>query len=49
VADNCTDANTLTTAALVRSRDALAMLRKHNVPARLVAADGSVTTLGGWP
>jgi thiamine biosynthesis lipoprotein len=49
VADNCTDANTLTTAALVRSQDALTMLREHNVPARLVAADGSVRTLGGWP
>jgi thiamine biosynthesis lipoprotein len=49
VADHCTDANTLTTAALVRGNDALAMLREHNVPARLVAADGSVRTLGGWP
>lgn len=49
VADNCTDANTLTTAALARSADALAMLRDHAVPARLVATDGSVRTLGGWP
>jgi thiamine biosynthesis lipoprotein len=49
VADNCTDANTLTTAALVNGNQALTMLREHNVPARLVAADGSVRTLGGWP
>jgi thiamine biosynthesis lipoprotein len=49
VADHCTDANTLTTASLVRGQDAVAMLRERNVPARLVAADGSVRTLGGWP
>jgi thiamine biosynthesis lipoprotein len=41
--------NTLTTAALVLGDDALAMLREHDVPARLVAADGTVRTLGGWP
>ncbi|MEV6609497.1 FAD:protein FMN transferase [Kutzneria sp. NPDC051319] len=49
VADHCADANTLTTAALVKGHDALALLRAHDVPARLVAADGSVRTLGGWP
>ncbi|MFI9388763.1 FAD:protein FMN transferase [Kutzneria sp. NPDC052558] len=49
VADHCTDANTLTTAALVLGGDALDMLREHDVPARLVAADGTVRTLGGWP
>jgi thiamine biosynthesis lipoprotein len=49
VADHCTDANTLTTAALVLGDDALAMLREHEVPARLIAADGTVRTLGGWP
>jgi len=49
VADHCTDANTLTTAALVLGGDALTMLREHEVPARLVAADGTVRTLGGWP
>lgn len=49
VADHCTDANTLTTAALVRGHDAVTMLRERDVPARLVAADGSVRTLGGWP
>jgi thiamine biosynthesis lipoprotein len=49
VADHCTDANTLTTAALVRGDGALKMLREHEVPARLVAADGTVRTLGGWP
>lgn len=49
VADHCADANTLTTAALVRGDGALKMLREHEVPARLVAADGTVRTLGGWP
>jgi thiamine biosynthesis lipoprotein len=49
VADHCTDANTLTTAALVLGAEAPAMLREHGVPARLVAADGTVRTLGGWP
>ena len=49
VADHCMDANTLTTAALVRGEDAPAMLREHGVPARLVAADGTVRKLGGWP
>ena len=42
-------ANTLTTAALVRGTAAVDWLRARGLPARLVAADGSVTTLGGWP
>ena len=49
VADHCADANTLTTAALVCGDGAVKMLREHEVPARLVAADGTVRTLGGWP
>ncbi|GAA0617634.1 FAD:protein FMN transferase [Kutzneria viridogrisea] len=46
VADRCVDANTLSTATLVRGP---AMVRAHGVPARLVAANGSISTLGGWP
>ncbi|WP_236793694.1 FAD:protein FMN transferase [Amycolatopsis sp. GM8] len=49
VADRCVDANTLTTAALVRGEAAPEWLAAHRVPARLVAADGRVHVLGGWP
>jgi len=46
---SCVMANTLTTAAVVRGPAAPSWLRTQGVPARLVAADGSVTVLGGWP
>ncbi|KAA9153623.1 FAD:protein FMN transferase [Amycolatopsis acidicola] len=49
VADRCVDANTWTTAALVRGQDAPEWLSGLGVPARLVARDGRVHTLGGWP
>lgn len=45
----CVRANTLSTAALVRGDRAVAWLRGLGAPARLVAADGTVTTLGSWP
>jgi thiamine biosynthesis lipoprotein len=45
----CVDANTLSTSAIVRGAAAPDRLRAAAVPARLVAADGQVTTLGGWP
>lgn len=48
-AATCVAANTLTTAALVRGPRAPALLETAGVPARLVAADGTVTRLGGWP
>jgi len=48
-AGSCVDANTATTAALVRGRGAPAWLWGQDVPARLVAADGAVLTVGGWP
>ena len=48
-APSCVDANTQSTAALVRGLAAPARLRAENLPARLVAADRSVCTLGGWP
>jgi thiamine biosynthesis lipoprotein len=48
-ADTCVRANTLTTAALVRGARATHWLSALGAPARLVAADGSVTTLGTWP
>jgi FAD:protein FMN transferase len=45
----CVDANTLSTAAIVRGRIALDWLRDLGVPARLVTADRDVLTIGGWP
>ncbi len=48
-APTCVLANTLSTAAVVRGAAAIGWLRGQNLPARLVAADGSVTLLCGWP
>jgi thiamine biosynthesis lipoprotein len=48
-APSCLRANTLSTAAVVRGEDGMAMLRSAGVPARLVLADGSLRHLGGWP
>jgi thiamine biosynthesis lipoprotein len=49
VAQRCVDANTLTTAALVRGHAALPWLWRSGLPARLVTAGGDLVTLGGWP
>lgn len=49
VAPSCVTANTMTTAAVVRGHGAVEMLRRSGRAARLVAADGSVVRLGGWP
>jgi len=48
-ADTCVRANTWSTAALVRGHAAERDLRRAGVAARLVAADGAVVRLGGWP
>ena len=48
-ADSCVRANTWSTAALVRGHAAERMLRASGLAARLVAADGVVLRLGGWP
>ncbi len=48
-ASTCVAANTLTTAAIVAGASAVNRLRLQGVSARLVAVDGRVTTLGGWP
>lgn len=45
-APSCVDANTQSTAAVVRGLDAPSRIEG---PARLVAADGSVRTVNGWP
>ena len=49
VAESCVDANTGTTAALVRGADGPALVREFGLPGRFVALDGSVVTVAGWP
>jgi thiamine biosynthesis lipoprotein len=48
-AATCVDANTASTAALVRGEAAAPWLHAQHLPARLVRTDGSVLTRGGWP
>ena len=49
VAANCVDANTAATAAIILGEDAPGWLNGHHLAARLVARDGGVTYVGGWP
>jgi FAD:protein FMN transferase len=46
---SCVEANTLTTASVVRGVRAEALLEAEHVPARLVSKGGHVVTVGGWP
>ena len=48
-AGTCTDANTASTAAIVRGAAALDWLHDTGLPARLVRHDGTVETTAGWP
>ncbi|MGD0556825.1 MAG: FAD:protein FMN transferase [Streptosporangiaceae bacterium] len=48
-AGSCADANTASTAAIIRGREAPGWLEKIGLPARLVAQDGTVHTVAGWP
>lgn len=48
-AATCEEANTVTTAAVVRGLDALPWIRSLDLPARLVGATGRIVPLGGWP
>jgi thiamine biosynthesis lipoprotein len=48
-AGSALDANIASTAAIIRGRSATGWLSLLGLPARLVAVDGSVTTLAGWP
>jgi FAD:protein FMN transferase len=48
-AASCVDANTASTAALVRGRNAVSWLELARLPARLVGLDGSVASTCGWP
>jgi thiamine biosynthesis lipoprotein len=49
VAATCVLANTFSTAAVVQGERAPDLLESVGVAARLVAADGTVHRLGGWP
>lgn len=49
VAASCVDANAAATAAIVWGEAASGWLQAHRLPARLVALDGSVTRIAGWP
>jgi thiamine biosynthesis lipoprotein len=48
-AGTCVDANTASTAAIIRGESALGWLRDAGLPARLVRPDGTVETTAGWP
>jgi thiamine biosynthesis lipoprotein len=48
-AASCTDANTATTAALVKAALAPAWLAQLGLPARLLGWGGQVTTIADWP
>ena len=47
-AANCVDANTASTAAIVRGETAAGWLASLGMPARLVRHDGTVMHVGGW-
>jgi len=48
-AEDCADANIAATAAIVRGARAPQWLAELGLPARLVAQDGGVRTVGSWP
>jgi thiamine biosynthesis lipoprotein ApbE len=48
-AASCADANTASTAAIIRGRDAPGWLTSLGLPARLVDEAGNVHTVAGWP
>jgi FAD:protein FMN transferase len=48
-AGSCVDANTASTAAIIRGAGATTWLQQAGLPSRLVRADGTVETTAGWP
>ena len=48
-AASCAEANIASTAAIVLGDDAIGWLEHHRLPARLVAINGAVGLVGGWP
>jgi thiamine biosynthesis lipoprotein len=49
VAATCVDANTASTAAIVRGEAAVPWLEGMRLPSRLVGNDNRVVRIGGWP
>jgi len=49
VARTCVDANLAATAAIVKGEEAVAWLEGARIPARLVAQDGAIHRVAGWP
>jgi FAD:protein FMN transferase len=48
-AATCVDANTASTAAIIRGERAPGWLAAQHLPARLVGRNGTVVTVAGWP
>jgi thiamine biosynthesis lipoprotein len=48
-AATCLDANTASTAAIIRGERALSWLQSAGLPSRLVGVDGRVRYVAGWP
>ena len=48
-APTCVEANSASTAAIVRGEGAIDWLERSGLPARLVRGDGTTVTTGGWP
>ena len=48
-AASCVDANTASTAAMVKGPEAMAWLAARNLPSRLVEWDGTVSCIADWP
>ena len=48
-ASDCVQANSASTAAIVRGEGAVAWLERSGLPARLVRPDGTTAYAGGWP
>jgi thiamine biosynthesis lipoprotein len=49
IAATCVDANTATTAAVIRGEDAPDWLARLGIAARLVSVTGEIRRVGGWP
>ena len=48
-AATCVDANTASTAAIIRGERAPGWLARQRLPARLVGHGGEIVTVAGWP
>jgi FAD:protein FMN transferase len=48
-AGSCVDANTASTASMIKGVHAVSWLERLGLPARLVSTDGRTTTVAGWP